>query len=248
MKILVALPTYNEAENIEGVVAAVLSSLPSAEILIVDDDSPDGTGDIASKLAEADERIHVLRRPRKAGLGSAYKDAFRWALHRDFDAVVEMDADFSHDPADLPRLASSLAEADLVIGSRYVSGGSVVNWSALRLALSRLGNLYASTLLRLRLKDATSGYRIYSRSLLESIDLDSVRTNGYAFQVEMAYRAIVAGFRVSETPITFTDRRVGQSKMSGSIVLEALLWVAQEATNRAARKLIRASVTRPSFR
>ncbi len=229
MKVLIALPTYNEADNIEVIVPAILGEVPDANILVIDDGSPDGTGEIAEKLAARDTRVGVLHRPKKLGLGSAYKTAFAWALERDFDAVVEMDADFSHDPASLPSLLAASNGRNLVIGSRYVEGGKVENWSRWREMLSRGGNAYVSLALGLGVKDATSGFRVYSRSVLEAIDLESIRTNGYAFQVEMTYRTARLGFEIQELPITFTDRRVGKSKMSGRIVIEALSWVTAEA-------------------
>ena len=232
MNVLVALPTYNEARNLESIVSSVLEHLPEVSVLVVDDSSPDGTGEIADKLAETNSRVFVIHRPSKQGLGSAYREAFRWALARDFDAVVEMDADFSHDPSALPSLLAACDGSNLVIGSRYVKGGRVKNWSKARLLLSRAGNLYAALALGFRLRDATAGFRVYSRSILERIDLDSVRTNGYAFQVEMAYKTYLLGARIVEVPITFTDRRVGESKMSGRIVAEALAWVTREAIRR----------------
>ncbi len=229
MNVLIALPTYNEVSNLEGIVAAILENVPDAVVLVVDDASPDGTGELADKLAEADPRVEVLHRPAKLGLGSAYRAAFAVALERGFDAVVEMDADFSHDPAALPTLLSACDGSNVVIGSRYVAGGKVENWSRSRLALSRAGNIYAALALGLRVRDATAGFRVYSKSALQKIDLDSVRTNGYAFQVEMTYRAARAGIEIVEVPITFVDRRVGQSKMSGRIVVEALTWITLEA-------------------
>ncbi|MER3396192.1 MAG: dolichol-phosphate mannosyltransferase [Acidimicrobiia bacterium] len=236
MKVLIALPTYNEAQSLGAIVSSVLARVPEASILVVDDSSPDGTGEIADKLAEEDSRVFALHRPAKAGLGSAYRDAFRWALQRDFDSVVEMDADFSHDPEALPELIAACDGSNLVIGSRYVNGGKVQNWSKARLLLSRGGNLYAAVALGLPIRDATAGFRVYSRSILERIDLDSVRTNGYAFQIEMAYKAFLLGADIVEVPITFTDRRVGESKMSGKIVAEALAWVTAEAIKRRLRR------------
>lgn len=232
MKVLVALPTYNEAQNLEGIVSAILDAVPEASVLVVDDASPDGTGEIADKLSQRDSRIAVLHRRAKLGLGSAYKEAFAWALGRGFEAVVEMDADFSHDPAALPALVGACDGTNVVIGSRYVRGGRVENWTTARLLLSRAGNTYAALALGLEVKDATAGFRVYPRSVLERVDLESVRTNGYAFQVEMTYRAARMGAPIVEIPIVFVDRRVGQSKMSGRIVLEALAWVTAEAIKR----------------
>ncbi len=217
------LPTYNEAGNIERFVAAARENLPaSARILIVDDNSPDGTGEIADRLAAADERISVLHRPRKEGLGPAYIAGFRRALEGGAGLVLEMDSDFSHDPAQLPRLLEASESADLVIGSRYVPGGSAAEWSAPRLAISRGGSAYARLTLGLSLRDPTAGFKCFRREALEAIDLDAVRSKGYAFQVEMAYRTIRQGFRVVEVPISFRDREVGSSKMSRAIVAEAV--------------------------
>lgn len=217
------LPTYNEAGNIEGFVAAVGEKLPdSARILIVDDNSPDGTGDIADRLAAADERVEVLHRPRKEGLGPAYIAGFRQALARGAGYVVEMDADFSHDPAYLPRLLEAARGADLAIGSRYVDGGGVSEWSALRRAISRGGSAYARLLLGVDVRDLTGGFKCFRREVLEAIDLDSIASRGYAFQIEMTYRAIQRGFEVAEVPIVFRERRAGKSKMDRSIVAEAI--------------------------
>jgi dolichol-phosphate mannosyltransferase len=228
-RILVAIPTYNESDNIERIVRAVLEHLSHAHVLVIDDSSPDGTGLIADRLAAQDSRVQVLHRPTKAGLGSAYLTAFRWALQRNYDAVIEMDADFSHDPADLPRLVHAAQDADVVIGSRYVAGGSVENWALGRRLLSKAGNLYASLALGLPIRDSTAGFRLYTSRALEALDLSEISTNGYAFQVEMTYRAFRAGLEITEIPIVFVDRRVGKSKMSRKIVVEALLWVAKEA-------------------
>ncbi|HYJ20881.1 MAG TPA: polyprenol monophosphomannose synthase [Solirubrobacterales bacterium] len=217
------LPTYNEAGNIEPFVAAARENLPaSAQILIVDDNSPDGTGEIADRLAAADAGISVLHRPRKEGLGPAYIAGFRHALAAGAGLVLEMDSDFSHDPAALPRLLAGVEGADLAIGSRYVPGGSADGWSALRLAISRGGSVYARLMLGLKVRDLTGGFKCFRREVLEAIDLDSVESKGYAFQVEMTYRAIQLGFDVVEIPIVFRDREVGSSKMSRSIVAEAV--------------------------
>lgn len=195
---------------------------------MVDDSSPDGTGRIADRLADGESRVHVLHRPVKAGLGTAYKAAFEWALDRDFDVVIEMDADFSHDPADIDRLLERSDGSNLVIGSRYVPGGKVVNWAWGRRMLSRYGNRYAAFCLGLPVADATAGYRAYSRKVLEALDLDAITSNGYAFQIEMAYTVWKLGFPVVEVPIRFEDRRVGQSKMSRKIVAEGLLWCTRQ--------------------
>ncbi len=217
------LPTYNEAENIEAFVAAVLAKLPaSARILVVDDGSPDGTGTIADRLAGEDGRIEILHRPRKEGLGPAYIAGFRRALAGGAGLVLEMDADFSHDPAYLPRLLEASERADLVLGSRYVAGGGVSDWGPLRRAISRGGSTYARFVLGLEVRDLTGGFKCFRREVLEAIDLDAVQAHGYGFQVEMTYRAAQLGFRVVEVPIVFRDRRAGSSKMDGSIVAEAV--------------------------
>jgi dolichol-phosphate mannosyltransferase len=217
------LPTYNEAGNIEAFVEAVLAKLPStAQILIVDDNSPDGTGEIADRLAAESERVAVLHRPRKEGLGPAYIAGFRRALDGGAGRVLEMDSDFSHDPAYLPRLLEAAERADLVIGSRYVPGGGVGDWSALRRAISRGGSAYARLVLGVRVRDLTGGFKCFRREVLEAIDLSSVRSRGYAFQVEMTYRAIQCGFKVVEVPIVFRERRAGKSKMDRAIVAEAV--------------------------
>jgi dolichol-phosphate mannosyltransferase len=217
------LPTYNEAENIEPFLAAVREVLPAgARILIVDDGSPDGTGDIADRLAAAHEEVEVLHRPRKEGLGPAYIAGFRAALDGGAGLIVEMDSDFSHAPAYLPRLLEAVENADLAIGSRYVDGGGVGDWGPLRRAISRGGSAYARLVLGIEINDATAGFKCFRREVLEAIDLDSVQSRGYAFQVELTYRALQHGFRVVEVPIVFRDRRVGSSKMSRAIVAEAI--------------------------
>ena len=239
-RILVIVPTYNERDNIESIVARVLQSVPEANLLVADDSSPDGTGKIADELAIADPRVHVLHRPEKAGLGAAYIAGFRWGLERGYDVLVEMDADGSHAPEQLPRLLAALRDADVVLGSRWVAGGTVVNWPKSRELISRSGNLYTRVALGMRLRDATGGYRAYRRGVLESIDLDSVASQGYCFQVDLAWRAARAGFRVVEVPITFADRERGESKMSGSIVREALWRVTQWGTRHRVDQLRRA--------
>ena len=217
------LPTYNEADNIEPFVGAVRDKLPpSARILIVDDNSPDGTGEVADRLAAEHEGVAVLHRPLKEGLGPAYIAGFREALAGGAQLIVEMDADFSHDPAYLPRLLEAAERADLVIGSRYVDGGGVGDWGAIRRAISRGGSVYARLMLGVGVSDLTGGFKCFRRAVLETIDLDSVRSRGYAFQVELTYRTIQHGFRVAEVPIVFRDRRVGSSKMSRAIVAEAI--------------------------
>jgi dolichol-phosphate mannosyltransferase len=222
----VVIPTYDEAETIESLVAAVRAHLPSGGgILIVDDASPDGTGQIADGLAAASSEVHVLHRDAKRGLGPAYRAGFRDVLARGARRIVQMDADFSHDPADIPRLVDATRPADLAIGSRYVEGGEILDWGPRRKAISRWGSAYARMVLGLTVRDLTSGFKCWRRTALEGIDLDTIGSEGYAFQVEMTYRAVRAGFDVVEVPITFRDRRVGESKMTGSIVTEAALKV-----------------------
>ena len=224
-RVLVIVPTYDEVENLERVLDRLHASVPTAEALVVDDRSPDGTGQLADKLAALDARVHVLHRTTKAGLGPAYIAGFRWARARGFDVVVEMDADGSHPPEALPEILAALGSADLVLGSRYVPGGAVADWPAHRLLLSRLGNRYTRWALRLPLSDATGGYRAARGELIDALPFDDVASQGYCFQVDWAWRAVRAGARVREVPITFTERRFGRSKMSGSIVGEALVRV-----------------------
>jgi dolichol-phosphate mannosyltransferase len=221
-RVAVIMPTYNERGNIESTVSRVRRAVPGADLLVVDDNSPDGTGEIADKLAAEDSHIHVLHRERKAGLGAAYIAGFRWALDRGYGVVVEMDADGSHLPEELPRLLEALAGADLVLGSRYVPGGTVVNWPKSRELLSRGGNTYARLMLGIPLKDSTGGYRAYRASTLQNIALDEVESQGYCFQIDLAMRAIKAGLKVIEVPITFVERVHGTSKMSRAVVAEAL--------------------------
>lgn len=235
-RVLVIIPTYNEADNIGPITERLLSAVPDVHVLVVDDGSPDGTGEIADKFAAADDRIQVLHRSTKAGLGAAYVAGFRLGLEAGYDVLVEMDADGSHAPEQLPRLLAALAHADLVLGSRWVPGGHVDNWPKSRELISRGGNLYTRIALGIDLKDATGGYRAYRRAVLQTIDLDSVASQGYCFQVDLAWRAIQAGFRVVEVPISFADRQVGESKMSSNIVREALLRVTEwGAAHRAAQ-------------
>ena len=220
---MVCLPTYNERENLEAMVSALGDVLPGdGRILVIDDNSPDGTGGIADRLAAERDDVDVLHRPRKEGLGPAYLDGFRRALTLGADLVVEMDCDFSHDPKDVPRLVAAAEDADVVLGSRYVPGGGTRNWGLVRRLISRAGSLYAQILLGLRIRDLTGGFKVYRRVVLETIDLDAIDSKGYAFQIEGTYRALRAGFRVVEVPIVFADREVGGSKMSRSIVLEAI--------------------------
>jgi dolichol-phosphate mannosyltransferase len=221
-QVLVVVPTYNEAENIEEIVGRVRAAVPEAQILVADDNSPDGTGKLAEALGAADDQVHVLHRAGKEGLGAAYLAGFAWALERDFGVVVEMDADGSHRPEDLPRMLAALEGADLVLGSRWVPGGAVVNWPKQRLLLSRGGNAYARIILGVPIRDITGGYRAFRRGTLLGLDLESVASQGYCFQVDLAWQAVRRGFRVVEVPITFVERVHGTSKMSGSIVREAL--------------------------
>jgi len=216
------LPTYNEAANVEAIVAAARERLPSERrVLVVDDASPDGTGDIADRLAEARDDVEVLHRLAKRGLGPAYVAGFQAALAGGAELVVQMDSDFSHDPDDLPRLLAAAADADLVLGSRYIAGGGVEEWGGVRQAISRAGSAYARTVLGAGLHDLTGGFKVFRREVLEAIDLPSLEATGYAFQVETTYRAVRHGFRVVEVPIVFRDRRVGESKMSKRIIAEA---------------------------
>jgi dolichol-phosphate mannosyltransferase len=219
----VCLPTYNERENIEPMVAALLERLgPDDSVLVIDDSSPDGTGEIADRLAAEHRRVSVLHRPSKEGLGPAYLAGFRRTLADGAELVLEMDCDFSHDPDDVPRLISAAADADLVLGSRYSDGGRIENWGPLRRFVSRAGSLYAQALLAAPVRDLTGGFKCYRREVLERIDLDAVSSRGYAFQIETTYRALRAGFRVVEVPIAFANRKAGTSKMSPAIATEAI--------------------------
>ena len=223
---LVIVPTYNERQNIARLVDTVLAQDPRLEVLVVDDGSPDGTGDIVEGISQLNARVHLLTRPRKLGLGTAYIAGFNWALKRGYDFVFEMDADFSHDPAHLPEFLRAIREADLVLGSRYRDGKvTVVNWPIGRLLLSYFANVYARGVTGLPVWDATGGFKCFRRSVLQAIDLESVHSNGYAFQIEMSMRAWKQGFRIVEIPIVFVDRTEGQSKMSRSIVREAVWMV-----------------------
>jgi dolichol-phosphate mannosyltransferase len=223
---LVIVPTYNERENLPRIVPAVLEQDPRLEVLVVDDGSPDGTGDLADGLAAENPRVHVIHRSGKLGLGTAYVAGFRWAIAQGFDYVFEMDADFSHDPKHLPTFLAEIADADLVIGSRYLNRRvTVINWPMSRLMLSYFANVYARWVTGLQLWDSTGGYKCYRRAVLEAVDLDRVRSNGYSFQIEMSFRAWRKGFRLKEITITFSDRNVGRSKMSGAIVREAVWMV-----------------------
>jgi dolichol-phosphate mannosyltransferase len=221
-KILVIVPTYNELENIRIITSGIRTIVPGADILIADDNSPDGTGEVADDLAATDHQIKVLHRTNKAGLGAAYLDAFSWAKKNGYDVVVEMDADGSHRPVDLVKILEQLNNADVVLGSRWVAEGKVVNWPLQRKILSQGGNIYTRLMLGIPVKDATGGFRAYRMTALDQIDLSKVQSQGYCFQVDMAWRAVQAGLTVVEVPITFIEREIGESKMSGSIVKEAL--------------------------
>jgi dolichol-phosphate mannosyltransferase len=219
---LVCLPTYDEADNVGPITEAILAATPEVDVLVIDDNSPDGTGKLADAIAAREPRVQVLHRAGKEGLGKAYLAGFDWALRKGYPLILEMDADFSHDPKYLPAMLAASGEADLVLGSRNVPGGGTVNWGVGRKVISRGGSLYARTILGLSIRDLTGGFKCFHREVLEAIDLPSVECSGYAFQIELTYRAIQKGFRVKEIPIVFVDRRVGQSKMSRRIVLEAL--------------------------
>jgi glycosyltransferase involved in cell wall biosynthesis len=232
VRTLVVLPTYNEILNVESMLRALRNSVPGANVLVVDDGSPDGTAKKAIELAEELGNVDVLQRSKKSGLGGAYRAGFAWGLERGFDHFVEIDCDFSHDPAALPTLLTAAERYDVVIGSRYVKGGHIPQWTFLRRFISRAGNQYASIMLGLRVADSTAGYRVYSKSALEKIEYSSVSANGYGFQIEMTYRARRAGTSIIEVPISFTDRELGESKMSGAIVIEALLLVTEWAILR----------------
>jgi dolichol-phosphate mannosyltransferase len=222
-RILVIIPTYNELENLPRITARVRASVPEAHILVADDNSPDGTGEAADKLAASDDHVHVLHRQGKEGLGAAYLAGFRWGMDHGYEVLVEMDADGSHQPEQLPRLLTALAGgADLVLGSRWVPGGSVVNWPKSREILSRGGSLYSRLMLAVPIRDVTGGYRAFRKQTLLGLGLDEVASQGYCFQVDLAWRAVKAGFKVTEVPITFVERELGASKMSRSIVFEAL--------------------------
>lgn len=225
MKGLVIIPTYNERENIEAIAAAVLELPYDFNVLVVDDNSPDGTGAIADRMAETDPRVHVLHREKKEGLGPAYIAGFRWGLARDYDILFEMDADFSHRPHYLHDFMAAIEDADLVLGSRYISGVNVVNWPLSRLLISYFANRYSEIVTGLPVRDATGGFKCFRREVLEAIDLDRVKSTGYTFQIEMSMRAAVKGFRIKEIPIIFYDRAKGTSKMSFHIAREAAIMV-----------------------
>ena len=223
--ILVCIPTYNEIENIESILARLFSANPDVHALVIDDSSPDGTAEVVQSLQSSNENLHLLKNPTKSGLGGAYRAGFSWALARDFEYVIEMDADGSHQPEQLPSLISKISSSDVVIGSRWTKGGSVVNWPLSRKILSLGGNFYVRTVLGIKVKDATAGYRIYSKKALQELNLVESQSQGYIFQVDGTYRAIKHNLKVTEVPIEFVERSLGQSKMSTRIVLEAITQV-----------------------
>jgi dolichol-phosphate mannosyltransferase len=231
-RVVIVMPTYNERQNLESIAGRVRTALPAADLLVVDDNSPDGTGDIADKMAETDSHVQVLHRTEKAGLGKAYIAGFGWALDRGYDVIVEMDADGSHQPEHLPSLVAALADADLAIGSRWMRGGKVVNWPKSREALSRAANVYTQIMLGLGVRDATAGFRAYRADTLRKISLNQVESTGYCFQIDLTIRVAQAGLRIVEVPITFVEREHGASKMSNAIIGEAFLRVAQWGTAR----------------
>ncbi len=248
MKSLIVMPTYNERENITSIVEEIVRYAPEVDILIIDDNSPDGTGEVADALHERFPQVSALHRTGKLGLGTAYIAGFRYALEHGYDLAFEMDADFSHDPRYLPDFLAAAEHTDLVIGSRYVAGGGTPNWSLLRRFISGGGNIYARFMLGLPVKDATAGYRCYRTTVLGALDLGAIRSQGYAFQVEMTYQTLQHGFRVSEVPIIFVDRRVGKSKMSRKIFIEAFFYVlrARFGRNRSASPQAAANrITKP---
>ncbi|MFD1829350.1 polyprenol monophosphomannose synthase [Streptomyces desertarenae] len=235
-RILVIIPTYNEVDNIRPVVSRVRATVPEAHVLVADDNSPDGTGKVADEIAYEDDHVHVLHREGKEGLGAAYLAGFRWGIDNGYDVLVEMDADGSHQPEELPRLLTALKGADLVLGSRWVPGGRVVNWPKSREFISRGGSTYSRMLLGMPLRDITGGYRAFRRETLQGLGMDDVASQGYCFQVDLAHRAVRAGYHVVEVPITFVERERGDSKMSRDILVEALwrvtAWGVQSRVNQ----------------
>jgi dolichol-phosphate mannosyltransferase len=225
-RVLIVTPTYNERDNLETFLSGVFEVVSEVDVLVVDDNSPDGTGALADEIAEGDARVHVMHRPGKMGLGSAYLDAFRWGLDRDYEVILEMDTDLSHDPRYLPDFLAAIEDgAGVVIGSRNIPGGGVEGWGVGRHVLSKGGSLYSRSILGLGVRDLTSGYKAFRAEVLRAIDLDDVRSEGYSFQIELTYRALRKGFAVKEVPIIFVDRRAGQSKMSRKIFAEAIMMV-----------------------
>jgi dolichol-phosphate mannosyltransferase len=245
--ILVIIPTYNESENIEPIISRTRKAVPDAHLLIADDNSPDGTGKLADEIASADDHVHVMHRLGKEGLGAAYLAGFEWGLNAGYDVLVEMDADGSHQPEQLPLLLDALADADLVLGSRWVKGGEVLNWPKSREVLSRGGNLWTRIALGIPLRDATGGYRAFRCQTLLGLGLDNVASAGYCFQVDLAWRALKAGFRVVEVPITFIEREYGESKMSQKIVVEALVRTTMWGVAHRAKQLRRLATRRKAL-
>jgi dolichol-phosphate mannosyltransferase len=236
MKTLIIIPTYNEIDNLPPLLKEIFSYAPETDILIVDDNSPDGTGDLADEIHQRNAQVNVLHRPGKLGLGTAYIEGFKYAIEHGYDAAFEMDADFSHDPRYLPDFLKAIENADLVIGSRYIPGGDTPNWTMLRRFISGGGNIFARFMLGIPVHDCTAGYRCYRRKVLESIDLDTIQSQGYAFQIELAYRVMQHGFKIVETPIVFMDRRVGESKMSRKIVIEGFTYVFKARFSKQSRQ------------
>ena len=227
MKTLIIIPTYNEVDNLRPLLVEIFAQVPQSDILIIDDNSTDGTGQLADAIHAEHSQIHVIHRPHKLGLGTAYVTGFKYALAHGYDAVFEMDADFSHDPRHLPAFLQAIEQADLVIGSRYVQGGDTPGWSPLRRLISGSGNVFARLLLGIPIRDCTAGFRCYRLEVLRNIDLDTIQSEGYAFKVELTYRVLNQGFKIVEIPIVFIDRRIGKSKMSHKIVIEAFIYVLQ---------------------
>jgi len=229
----VVIPTYNERDNIESLIEEIHRYVPDAHILIVDDNSPDGTWKLVEEISRKDERVHLIKRPGKMGLGTAYVEGFKWALEKGFDVIVQMDADFSHSPSDIPRLLREIEKgADFVIGSRYKNGVNVVNWPLKRLMISYFANVYARFMTGVPIRDLTGGFKAWRREVLESIDLDNIKSNGYSFQIEMNFKAYMNGYEPSEIPIIFYERRSGKSKFSKGIILEAAFMVVRLALRR----------------
>jgi dolichol-phosphate mannosyltransferase len=235
MKTLIIIPTYNELDNLRPLLNEIFTYAPETDILIVDDNSPDGTGDLADEIHDQNAQVHVLHRPGKQGLGTAYVAGFKYSIEYGYDAAFEMDADFSHDPRYLPDFLQAIEHADLVIGSRYIPGGDTPNWSLLRRFISGGGNIFARFMLGIPVHDCTAGYRCYRREVLEHIDLDTIQSQGYAFQIELAYRVMKHGFKIVETPIIFQDRRVGKSKMSSKNIIEGFAYVLRTRFSRHSR-------------
>ena len=244
MKTVIIIPTYNELDNLRPLVEEILKYAPESNILIVDDNSPDGTGTLADEIHSENAQVHVLHRPGKLGLGTAYIAGFKYALAHGYDAAFEMDADFSHDPRYLPDFLKAIEHADVVIGSRYIPGGDTPNWSMIRRLISGGGNIFARFMLGLPVHDCTAGFRLYRREALASLDLDTIQSQGYAFQIEMAYRVMQQGYKIEETPIIFMDRRVGKSKMSRKIVIEGFTYVLR---TRLSEKLVKPETSQSQY-